>query len=433
MAGSPRLPRERVRLFWRARIEGLTISEAAAAAGVSQTGAERWITESGGMIPADVDAAPSGRNLSPAEREEIAHGWSAGLLKAEIARRIGRDRSTIGRELDRNQAVGRPAPPPRPDGQPHRPGPRPGTHRGQDRPQHERLRYRPALAQAKAEARAHRPKTTKLAANPALSAQVQARLHARWSPEQISRTLRRDYPDQPEMWVSYETIYQELYVQSRGELRRELTHCLRTGRALRRPRRLPDQRRERRIRDKVMISDRPAEAADRAIPGHWEGDLIIGKDSGSAIGTLVERTTRFCLLLHLPPTAVGSTHTAEQVRDAMITTMGALPEALRRSLTWDQGIEMARHAEITLALDLPVYFCDPHSPWQRGSNENTNGLLRQYFPKGTDLSLHSSRHLTEVAAELNARPRKTLDWDNPAEALARLLSRPVTTGVATIP
>jgi IS30 family transposase len=183
----------------------------------------------------------------------------------------------------------------------------------------------------------------------------------------------------------------------------------------------------------VMISQRPAEAADRAVPGHWEGDLIIGKDQASAIGTLVERATRFCLLLHLPPTPTGATHTAEQVRDAMITTMRGLPAALRRSLTWDQGIEMARHGDITVALDLPVYFCDPHSPWQRGSNENTNGLLRQYFPKGSDLSQHSAEHLAAVAAELNARPRMTLGWDSPAEAMARLLSRPVTTGVATTP
>jgi transposase, IS30 family len=400
------------------------LAEAAAQVSVAESTADRWVAESGGMIP-DL-AEPSGRYLSLAEREEIAEGWAAGLSKAEIARRLGRHRATIGRELARNRMVRYPKRPPLPHGQRRPPGPPAGTHRGRDRPQHERLRYRPSAAQAKAEDRARRPKRRTLAGNPELTARVQAGLTARWSPEQISRMLRRDFPDQPEMWVSHETIYQELYVQGRGELRRELARCLRTGRALRRPRRLPDQRRERRIRNKVMISERPAEVEDRVLPGHWEGDLIIGKDSGSAIGTLVERTTRFVMLLHLP-----DTHGAEQVRDAMIATMHTLPGALRRSLTWDQGIELARHAEITFALDMPIYFCDPHSPWQRGSNENTNGLLRQYFPKGTDLSRHSNADLELVAAELNARPRKTLGWDNPAEALARLLSRPVTTGVAT--
>jgi IS30 family transposase len=426
MAAPLRLPRERVRAFWKARLAGATIEQAAAEVGVSGRGARTWVAESGGVIP-DL-AEPSGAHLSLAEREEIAEGWAAGLGKAEIARGLGRHRSTIGRELERNRIVGYPKRPPLPDGQRRPPGPAPGTNRGRDRPQHERLRYRASVAQAKAEDRGRRPKPRKLAGNPELTARVQAGLKDLWSPEQISQTLRREHPDRPEMWVSHETIYQELYVQGRGQLRRELTRCLRTGRALRRPRRLPDQRRERRIRDKVMISDRPAEVEDRAVPGHWEGDLIIGKDSGSAIGTLVERSSRFVMLLHLP-----HEHGAEQVRDAMITAMHALPEALRRSLTWDQGIELAHHAEITFALDLPVYFCDPHSPWQRGSNENTNGLLRQYFPKGTDLSVHTRADLDLVAAQLNARPRKTLGWHTPAEALPRLLSRPVTTGVATTP
>jgi IS30 family transposase len=403
------------------------LAEAAAAVDVAESTADRWVAESGGMIP-DL-AEPSGRYLSLAEREDIAEGWAAGLSRAEIARRLGRHRSTVGRELERNRMMRYPKQPPRSDGQPRPRGPAPGSNRGRDRPQHERLRYRPSLAHAKAEERARRPKRRKLADQPELTARVQAGLTARWSPEQITWMLRRDFPDQPEMRVSHETIYQELYVQGRGQLRRELTRCLRTGRALRRPRRLPDQRRERRIRDKIMISERPAEVEDRAVPGHWEGDLIIGKDSGSAIGTLVERHTRFVMLLHLP-----DNHGAEQVRDAMITTMQELPAAVRRSLTWDQGIELARHADITVALDMPIYFCDPHSPWQRGSNENTNGLLRQYFPKGTDLSRHSKAELDLVAAELNARPRKTLDWDTPAERLARLMSRPATTtGVATTP
>jgi IS30 family transposase len=420
------MPREQVRVLWRARLAGASIEQAAGVAGVSLTGAGRWIAESGGMIP-DL-AQPSGRYLLLAEREDIAHGWSAGLSKAEIARWLGRHPSTIGRELRRNQMVRAVKLPPLPHGRRRPPGPAPGTHRGRDRPQHERLRYRAGLAQAKAEARARRPHPRKLTGNPELAVRVQDELSAGWSPQQIAAVLRRDFPDQPEMHVSHETIYHELYVQGRGQLRRELTRCLRTGRALRRPRRLSDHRRERRIPGKIMISQRPAEVEDRAVPGHWEGDLIIGRDSGSAIGTLVERTTRFVMLLHLP-----RDHGAEQVRDAMIPMMHTLPAALRRSLTWDQGIELTRHAEISFALDMPIYFCDPHSPWQRGSNENTNGLLRQYFPKGTDLSRHSRAELDRVAAQLNARPRKTLGWDTPAQALTRLLSPPTTTGVATTP
>src|SRR5947199_63012 len=281
---------------------------------------------------------------------------------------------------------------------------------------------RAGVAQCKADERARRPKRGKLSQNPSLHAAVSAGLARRWSPEQISRTLRRDYPDRPEMQVSHETIYQALYVQGRGELRRELTRCLRTGRALRKPRRLPD-RRGRRLHtpQELLISSRPAEVEDRAVPGHWEGDLIMGAGGVSAIGTLVERSARFVMLLHLP-----GRHTAEAVRDAMIEEVGTLPAALRRSLTWDQGIELARHGEITLALNLPIFFCDPHSPWQRGSNENTNGLLRQYFPKGSDLSVHSREHLAAVAAELNARPRKTLGWNSPAQALAQLLVHPDT-------
>ena len=237
-----------------------------------------------------------------------------------------------------------------------------------------------------------------------------------WSPEQIAHRMVVDFPDDEQMRICHETIYRALYVQGRGGLRRELTACLRTGRALRKPRRRSDGRRER-IKDKVMISDRPAEVADRAVPGHWEGDLIIGSDSGSAIGTLVERSTRFTLLLHLP-----ADHGAVAVRDAITATIATLPLALRRSLTWDQGIELADHLRLTLDTDLAVYFCDPHSPWQRGTNENTNGLLRQYFPKGTDLSVHGPEELALVAAGLNGRPRKTLNWKTPAEALAALLS-----------
>jgi IS30 family transposase len=401
------------------------MAEAAALAGVSESGAAKWVAESGGMIP-DL-GEPSGRYLSLAEREEIAHGWSAGHSRAEIARRLGRHPATIGRELLRNKTVRYPKRPPRPDGCHHRPGRTPGDR---SPTQTQRPRYRASVAQSKAEDRARRVKPGRLASNPELRGQVQTRLAARLSPEQIAATLRADFPDRPEMWVSHETIYQALYVQGRGELRRELTRCLRTGRALRKPRRVPGERRGKRpIPAELMISARPGEVADRAVPGHWEGDLIAGKENKSAIGTLVERYTRFVLLLHLP-----HDHSAEAVRDAMLAAISTLPTQLWRSLTWDQGSEMARHAEITLATGLDIYFCDPHSPWQRGSNENTNGLLRQYFPKGTDLSAHTAQHLAEVAAELNARPRKTLGWKTPAQALDHLLSHLSTTdGVATTP
>lgn len=427
VAGPPKVTRELVRVFWRARIAGATIAGAGAAAGVSEACGLRWIAQSGGMIP-DL-AEPSGRYLSLAERGQIAVGWQLGMTKADIAAMIGRHPATVGRELDRNRTVRYPRLAPRPDGLPHNLGPKPGTNRGRDRPQHERLRYQSGNAHYKAEQRARRPKQGRLAANPELRGQVQTRLDKRWSPEQITVSLRREFSDRPEMQVSHETIYQSLYVQGRGELRRELTRCLRTGRALRRPRAIPGERRgKRNIPPEIMISERPAEADDRAVPGHWEGDLIIGKDGASAIGTLVERSTRFVLLLHLP-----ADHGAEAVRDAMLATIHTLPTQLWRSLTWDQGSEMARHTEITLAADLPIYFCDPHSPWQRGSNENTNGLLRQYFPKGTDLSRHSAEHLAAVATELNERPRKTLNWNTPAQAMTQLLSTPPTTGVATTP
>ncbi|MFK3985779.1 IS30 family transposase [Micromonospora sp. NPDC050397] len=328
----------------------------------------------------------SGRFLSQGERIVIADRLREGAAQASIAVELGRDRSTISREIRRNR--------------------HPGSGD-----------YRPYAAQERADARRPRPKTGKLAARPGLRFLVQAMLGLKHSPEQISRRLRRDFPERSEFHVSHETIYQALYVQGRGELRRELTAALRTGRAVRRPHRQPGQRQPRFVAPMLMISDRPAEVEDRAVPGHWEGDLIIGKDSASAIGTLVERTTRYVLLVHL-----GQGRTADHVRDGLLATMATLPTHLKRSLTWDQGGEMALHHEFSMATDMPVYFCDPHSPWQRGSNENTNGLLRQYFPKGTDLSTHSPHYLAAVAAELNGRPRKTLGWDTPAERLAKLLT-----------
>ena len=266
-----------------------------------------------------------------------------------------------------------------------------------------------------------------------------------WSPEQIAGRLRVDFPDDETMRISHEAIYQALYVQGRGALRRELSACLRTGRALRVPRARSRGRGKQYVTPEVLISQRPAEAADRAVPGHWEGDLILGLGS-SAIGTLVERTTRFTMLLRLPrmdghgdqarvhngPALAG--HGAQAVRDAIATSIVTLPEQLRRSLTWDQGAEMAQHAQLRIDTGLQVFFCDPHSPWQRGTNENTNGLLRQYFPKGTDLSKHRADDLAAVAAALNGRPRKTLNWQTPAEALNELLSNPSTAGgVATTP
>jgi IS30 family transposase len=263
-----------------------------------------------------------------------------------------------------------------------------------------------------------------------------------WSPEQISHRLRRDFPDDETMRISHEAIYQALYVQGRGALRRDLTACLRTGRALRMPRARARGRGKSFVTSEIMISERPADAADRAVPGHWEGDLILGLNR-SAIGTLVERTTRFTMLLHLPPMPGHGEgprvkngpplagHGAEAVRDAIAAAITTMPAQLRRSLTWDQGAEMARHAELKIAADLPVYFCDPHSPWQRGTNENTNGLLRQYFPKGTDLTLHCKDDLDAVAAALNGRPRQTLDWRTPAEALDAFLIAAQSEAVAT--
>ena len=389
-SGRPGLSAEVKRAFWQAIREGLSPEDAGQLVGVSRRVCYRWLSERGGVMP-PVSSCARVRALSFAEREEIAALSAGGRGVRGIARELGRSPSTISRELDRR---GRWA-----DGR--------------------RTPYRASTAQADADAKARRPKPAKLATDLRLRREVQKRLRRKDSPEQISNRLRLDFPEDPEMWVSHETIYQSLFVQGRGALRRELAQQLRTGRAVRKPRRKEGERRGR-IRDMVNISDRPPEVEDRAVPGHWEGDLILGSAaSGSAIGTLVERMTGFVMLLHLP-----QNHGALAVQDAMVEKMSELPGVLRQSLTWDQGSEMSNHAKIAEATGLDIYFCDPHSPWQRGSNENTNGLLRQYFPKGTDLSRWGPGYLDMIAAELNSRPRKRHDWHTPAEVLDRLLSNP---------
>ncbi|MFV2172361.1 IS30 family transposase [Actinomadura sp. LOL_016] len=343
------------------------------------------------MPPATGEAAPcdSVRYLREADRIHIADRLREGASLRSIAAELGRSPSTISREVRRNRTEGT----------------RDDWH------------YRPHAAQASANARRARPKPGKFTANPELRGIVQDWLEMKWSPEQISQMLPLRFPDRPDLRVSHETIYQALYVQGRGELRRELVRALRTGRTYRKPRRQAQQRQPRYSAPMVMISERPAETDDRAVPGHWEGDLVIGRRHLSQIGTLVERASRYVTLVHLP-----GDRTAETVGAALIATMRTLPTHLRRSLTWDQGSELGLHHEVTMATDMPVYFCDPHSPWQRGSNENTNGLLRQYFPRGTDLATLTREDLDAVAAELNARPRKTLGWETPAERLAKLLA-----------
>ena len=385
----------------------MSAAEAGLAVGVSVHTGRAWFADAGGVRPKFPDEGPRKRpRLTQDERVEIEVGVKAQESIRSIAGRLGRVPSTILREIERNAfCYGRYR-------ERHRFGaPKKG---GRDA----KPRYSATGAQARAQDRARRPKPGKLAGNEKLRDEVQNRLTDEHSPEQIARRLRLDFPDEPEMWVSPETIYQSIYVQGRGNLRRELHTCLRTGRALRKPQRRPDSRRSR-IPDMVNISQRPAEVADRAVPGHWEGDLIMGAQSKSAIGTLVERTTRFTMLLHLP-----DDHGAVAVQEAIVAKMAQLPAILRKTLTWDQGREMANHIAIAEAAQLDIYFCDPHSPWQRGSNENTNGLLRQYFAKGTDLSIFPADYLDYVATKLNNRPRKTLGWKTPAEALDELLSNP---------
>jgi transposase, IS30 family len=393
--------RDQLRVFWRLVRQGCSVEESARRVGFGSRAGARWFAEAGGMPRLCLVEPVRGRAINIIEREQILAGVSAGKSIRQIAKELGRHPSTVLRELRKNM---------------HHQRYRRRSKTGfQAQPP---WNYSPHLAQLRADKKARRPKTAKLAANPRLRREVEDRLKHKHSPEQIAQRLVTDFPDDPEMRVSHETIYQSLYVQGRGALKRELTRQLRTGRALRKPRRKEGVRRER-IKDMVSISERPPEVEDRAVPGHWEGDLITGEQNQSAIGTLVERMTGYLMLLHLP-----DGHSALAVQDAMITKMSQLPEMLRQTLTWDQGNEMANHAQIAAATDLDIYFCDPHSPWQRGSSENTNGLLRQYFPKGSDLSFWGPGYLDYVAAELNNRPRKRLGWHTPAEALDQLLSNP---------
>jgi IS30 family transposase len=365
----------------RLAAQGRTYDEIRAELDVTPSSTSRIVRACGGVFRREQWTCSTAR-LSLDERVEIYVGLSHGLTFTAIAAQLGRSVSTVSREVN---------------------------HHGG------RSGYRPGVAHRAAEAAARRPKPTKLASDPVLCARVVADLERLWSPRQIARRLRAEHPDRPEFCVSHETIYKSIYVQGRGELRRELARCLRTGRAQRRPQGRAEKRG--RIPDMVMISERPAEIEDRAVPGHWEGDLILGKKGNSAIGTLVERATRYVMLLHLP-----NGRTAEEVRDAMTATIQTLPASLRRTITWDQGREMAQHRQFSIDTGVDVFFCDPHSPWQRGSNENTNGLLRQYFPKGTDLSVHDARALQAAADSLNGRPRETLNWQTPTERLTELIA-----------
>ena len=382
--------------FWVLMAQGSTLQAACDAVGVNRRTGRHWRQATGGRIPRK-KPEPSGRYLCLEERLRIADLHLVGTGVRAIAAQVGRSASTISRELRRE-------------------GPEPSV-RG-------RGKYAPYAAQKRAELRGRRPKASKFE-HAELAGVVQAKLCVKWSPEQISDHLATTFPDRAEMQVCPETIYQALYVQGRGHLRADLHQHLRTGRAVRRPRR-STAKSSGKIPDMILISERPAEVADRAVPGHWEGDLILGSNCRSAVATLVERQTRYTMLVHLP-----DGHNAVAVRDGLEAATKTLPDHLRKSLTWDQGTELAQHRQITLATKMAIYFCDPHSPWQRGTNENTNGLLRQYFPKGTDLSVHSPGRLLEVATELNARPRKTLSGITPAQALQRLLSDPETPLVAT--
>jgi len=371
--------------IWRRVAAGEPTREIAAAIGCSVRTVQDVIWRAGGIVPQELRAPPPSRSplrLRPSEREEISRGLRAGESVRQIARRLGRVPSTVSREVARNGGRGG---------------------------------YRAWRAGTAARVRARRPKVAKLARNARLRAEVERMLLRRWSPAQIAHCLRLEHPDDREMRVAHETIYRSLFIQARGALRRELAACLRTGRARRRAQAPADDRG--RMAGMVLISERPAEVADRAVPGHWEGDLLVGKAGRSAIATLVERRTRYVLLAALP-----DGRAAPAVRDALVGRITTLPAHLRRSLTWDRGHEMAEHLAFTVETGVAVYFCDPHSPWQRGTNENTNGLLRQYLPKGADLSTVSQAELDVIAAELNSRPRQTLGWMTPSETLAETVA-----------
>jgi IS30 family transposase len=365
------------RLIWG----GETFATAAAIVGCSTKSIQRYLALSGGLKQRVKER--SALRLSLADREELSRGLVAGDSLRAIAKRLGRAPSTVSREV---------------------------AWKGRDR-------YRAWRADSEAISRGQRPKPAKLAVDSRLCRAVERGLRAQWSPQQIAARLISDYPDDLTMRVSHETIYRTLFIQARGALRKELTTCLRTGRAQRRPRLRSEQTGVGRLRNMILISDRPPEVEDRAVPGHWEGDLIIGKGGRSAIGTLVERSSRYVVLLHLP-----HGRSAEDVRAALTRQVSKLPAELRRTLTWDQGNEMAEHIRFSTDTNMDVYFCDPHSPWQRGSNENTNGLLRQYFPRKSDLSVHSAAHLNAVARQLNNRPRQTLNWMKPSEVFGRAVA-----------
>lgn len=429
--GHPKYQRPIEAAFWTQIARGLLPEEAAAVVGVAQAVGARWFHNAGGMPPFDMRHQPSGRYLSFAEREEIALLTAQGIGVRAIARELARDPGTISRELRRNSAT-----------------------RGGKR------EYRASVAQWKADMASRRPKTAKLVANPALHAYVQERLAGRltrpdgspvtgpeppkwtgrnkphrkdrawvqaWSPEQIANRIKLDFPDDKSMRISHEAIYQSLFIEGRGALKRELVWSLRTGRALRAPRERSRRKTWAHVTPDALISERPAEVEDRAVPGHWEGDLLIGLER-SAIGTVVERSTRFTMLVHLPREA-GYRHKetpkngpalagygAITMKNALANSMTTLPQHLVRSITWDRGKEMSAHAQFKVETGIPVFFADPQAPWQRGTNENTNGLLRQFFPKGTDLSRWSAEEIEAVAHALNTRPRKTLGWRTPAEA-----------------